>query len=927
MLFFLLIEILPGDFAEISAGRITSFAAVDKQRAAYGLDEGISIRYWRWLTQALQGEFGDSWWSSEPIGPMLWKRLGHTLWLAMLSAFVSLPLGFALGVISAIYVGRTFDRSTSLGVLALTSVPAFVVAYIMMYVLAVEYQLFPVHTFFTDKLGFWGRVHASVLPALSLAGISIAPVLRMTRATVLNVFQAPFMQMAHLKGLSLWHITWRHAIPNIIAPVSTTTVLVIANLVVGVVIIESIFSYPGFGQAMIMAAQNRDVPLALACGIISGALYLLLNLMADIVVLFSNPRLRHPSSTQAAATWIIPPSLVLAWKRPRAKFAMVIIVFVASGLGYGYFQWTKTDGVTHSNITPALWFRTKLEAEDLLNDTDYYLEPVHYSHFLAVGEHKAPLVKLEGTIKVPTFQLLSRIFSRPSRWPGFVEAPGFDVTFVTIGHHLVPLNAGAILETHMDGWSVIVDEGRVWSEPDDGEWSRAAFPFTLIHHNDNAAFSAAATFLYTHSRTSQMRVQIAQESVPDDEKYDFWGQIPSNFSQHDVNERNTVEARYLKRKANRLEMRSWKELETLYGAAALRGFDGEHGTRHISVSGLLIDDTAYVRPCRTRFGPYPFCESYRHSLYSMANTLGASVAMLHLSEVLGEEIFTARVLDYIAIDALHDGWRDVTFGDLLNMSSGIGDDIAERVEHFVDLSEAKTSLVFSAAPTSREKLRMISTVEDYPWGPNEVFRYQDTHTFLLSLAMRHYLRKQRGPNSDVWETLQRDVFDPLALGRLDVFRSHEPDGELGVPLLDASIYPTVEQALKLTRLLQNHGVNLQGQLLHKNLTKQAVGTEMQRGLPTGNRYSARGDEPSGEEPSSDERYDMGFWLIPFTGDQDCVGRIPFMVGKGGSYIGLMPNNITAFRFADGWGDEPGTWDSAGLQAVANRIRPFCGAAD
>ncbi len=231
MLFFLLIEILPGDFAEVSAGRISSFAAVDRQRAAYGLDQNIARRYWRWFTQAIQGEFGDSWFTGNAIGPMLWKRLGHTLWLAMLSAMVSLPLGFVLGVLSAIYVGSAFDRTVCLVVLAVTSVPEFVIAYMLMFLFAVHLGLFPVHTFFSDELGFWERVHATILPAMSLAGISIAPILRMTRATVLNIFQAPFMQMAHLKGLTLWRITWRHAIPNVIAPVSTTTVLVIANLV------------------------------------------------------------------------------------------------------------------------------------------------------------------------------------------------------------------------------------------------------------------------------------------------------------------------------------------------------------------------------------------------------------------------------------------------------------------------------------------------------------------------------------------------------------------------------------------------------------------------------------------------------------------------------------------------------------------------
>ena len=913
MLFFLLIEILPGDFAEVSAGRITSFSAVDRQRAAYGLDQNIPTRYWRWFTQAVQGEFGDSWFTGEPIGPMLWKRLGHTLWLALLSAVVSLPLGFSLGVISAIYAGRTFDRATSFSVLALTSVPEFIVAYGLMYVLAVNLSLFPVHTFFSDELGFAGRVHATILPALSLAGISIAPILRLTRATVLNVFDAPFMQMAELKGLTVWRITWRHAIPNVIAPVATMTVLVIANLVVGVVIVESIFSYPGFGQAMIMATQNRDIPLALACGLISGVLYLTLNLIADLVVLFSNPRLRHPSSGRAATAWILPPSVVVAWNRPATKYATAIVALLVTGLGYGYYQWSKSDGVTHSNINPPLWFRTALVPDDLLNDTDYYLEPVHFDNFLPVGK-EAPLTQsLKGTIQVPTYQLLSRVSSRPTRWPGFVEAPGFEAKFITVGDRMVPANAGEMLATLHPEWRVIVDEGRLWSEAGDGEWSRAAFPLTLIHYDGRVSFSGAATFLYTHQRVSQLRVQFAQESAPHGEKYDYWGQTPISFTRHPLDEHATVESVHLARQATRLDVRPWSELGKRYGTSMVDGFEGEHGKIHISVSGLYVDDRVYLHGCRTRFGPYPFCRSYRHAVFSITKTLGAAIAMLHLSKTLGPEIFDARLLDYVPIDAQHDGWQEVTFRDLLNMSSGIGDVTPEVVDKYVDVNEAESSRIFYSRPSTEKKLKVIATLRNYPWGPDEVFRYQDTHTFLLSLAMRRYLRERAGPQADVWETLQREVFGPLAIGHLDVLRSREPDGELGVPLLESGIFPTFEQTLILARLLQNTGRAGDKQLLHRALTEQATSSDLERGLPTGFRYSFGGED----------NYAMGLWLTPYRHYETCPGRIPFMVGFGGNYVGLMPNNMIAFRFADGWKDEPGTWDSTGLQDVANAIRPFC----
>ena len=382
-------------------------------------------------------------------------------------------------------------------------------------------------------------------------------------------------------------------------------VLVIANLVVGVVIVESIFSYPGFGQAILTAARNRDIPLALACGIISGALYLSLNLLADLVVVFSNPRLRHPSATLSAAMWIIPPNMMLVWKRPRTKVASAILVVLLTGLGYAYHQWTKSDGVTHSNLNPPLWFRTALESDDLLNNTDYYLEPVHFDNFLPVGSHGPPTTVFEGTVHLPTFRLLSRVASRPTRWPGFVEAPGFDASFISVDDRIVPAGAGAMLKTNNDQWRVILDEGRTWSEPGDAPWSRASFPFTLIQYDERASFSAAATFLYKDGRISQLRIQIAQESAPDSEKFDYWGQTPTGFTPHVLSDHTTIEADHLAQLQARLDVRPWSDLQERFSGSVLNGFDGEQGKRHIRRQWSL-----YRR--------YGLCASLPHSIRTLS---------------------------------------------------------------------------------------------------------------------------------------------------------------------------------------------------------------------------------------------------------------------------------------------------------------------
>ena len=912
---FSLVQILPGDYADVSAGRISSFEQVDRQRADYDLDQSIPVRYWRWFSLALRGEFGNAWWTGTAIGPLIWERLGHTAWLALIAATIALPLGTALGLISAIYAGRGFDRLTSTGVLAVLSIPEWFLAYMFMYLFAVKLGWFPAHEFFSDELTVFERLHATLLPALSLAALGVAPVLRLTRACIINTFRSGYIELAQLKGLSVWRIVWRHALPNAISPICNIVVLALANLLVGVVIVESIFSYPGFGHAFLMAAKVRDLPLAMACGLVSGMLYLALNLCADLVSLFSNPRLRYPSSASTIATPIVPRSVSQAFARPRVKFATALGALVVILIGYAYLQLTATDDVTHDNIHPPFGFRTALNNADLLTPTGEDLRPVHFDNFLPVGKYGPANDRFEGSLSIAPFDLLGRPSSHRKRAPGYVTMPGFEARFLTVDDRLIAVEGAKMLNTSSEHWLVILDDGRVWAEPGDGpQWSRASFPFTLVDNRSRYAFNAVATFLYNAHQTSQMRVQIAQESTPDGEKYDYWGQTTVRRVRHKLGNRAEVIAAAEEIRQHRLDVRPWEELAARYGAD-VAGFTGELASKYVTVAGLYVDDTVYVQPCLTRFGPHPYCRSLRASVYSMTKTLGGTLSMLHLAQLFGPGVFDERLLDYIRLGADHDGWRDVTFGDLVDMSSGVGNEKPERVDEYVDVTNTVFSARFFKAPSAADKLEVIASLNDYPWGPNEVFRYQDSDYFSLAAGLDTYLKVHLGANADLWDTLTENVFLPLGIGPVPVLRSREPDGTPGIPLFESGVYPTFEQTLKLARLIRDHGRYDGRQLLHRGLSEQAANHAAERGLPTGWRAH------NGVETN----YEMGLWLTPILDYEACPGRIPFMSGYGGSYVGLMPNGMIAFRFADGWSDDPGTWDTAGLQTVANNIKPFCAA--
>jgi peptide/nickel transport system permease protein len=181
-------------------------------------------------------------------------------------------------------------------VLTLTSIsfPEFFVAYILIIVLAVNLGMFPSISNISDDLGFWEKVYRTALPALTLTLVCVAHMMRMTRAAIINLMASPYIEMARLKGLKPGRIILKHALPNALAPIINVVVLNLAYLVVGVVLVEVVFVYPGLGQLFVDSVSKRDIPVVQACSLIFAMTYVLLNLLADVLSIMSNPRLLHP---------------------------------------------------------------------------------------------------------------------------------------------------------------------------------------------------------------------------------------------------------------------------------------------------------------------------------------------------------------------------------------------------------------------------------------------------------------------------------------------------------------------------------------------------------------------------------------------------------------------------------------------------------
>jgi peptide/nickel transport system permease protein len=198
-----------------------------------------------------------------------------------------------LGVLSAIREGGVLDRLVSVLSLVTISVPEFFVGYILVAVFAVQLGWFPSIALITGGMSFAQRLGAIALPVATLVIVVLAHMLRMTRASLLAVMSAPFIEMAFLKGLSRSTVVVRHALPNAAAPIVAVVALNLGYLIVGVVVIEAVFVYPGAGQLMVDAVSKRDLPLVQACGLVFAATYVALNTLADMLVIYTNPRLRH----------------------------------------------------------------------------------------------------------------------------------------------------------------------------------------------------------------------------------------------------------------------------------------------------------------------------------------------------------------------------------------------------------------------------------------------------------------------------------------------------------------------------------------------------------------------------------------------------------------------------------------------------------
>jgi peptide/nickel transport system permease protein len=293
ILIFFGIEFLPGDAATAALGSTATPEKLQQFRADFGLDRPAIQRYAEWFVGFLQGDLGRSLPSGTPVAELIGGRVGYTILLASLTLLVLVPAGVALGVLTGTREGSNTDRLASSITLILAAIPEFVIAALLLLLLAVWLPLFPSVSIIDTRSPIGGQLKVFVLPALTLVAAGAAQMCRMVRACVIDVMERPYVAMARLKGVSENRVIWRHALPNALGPTLQIIALNLGWLFGGVVVVEAVFEFPGVGRALTQAVSTRDVAVVQSLALLITAVFLGGSVIADIAASILNPRLRR----------------------------------------------------------------------------------------------------------------------------------------------------------------------------------------------------------------------------------------------------------------------------------------------------------------------------------------------------------------------------------------------------------------------------------------------------------------------------------------------------------------------------------------------------------------------------------------------------------------------------------------------------------
>jgi len=292
LIVFMMVELLPGDAATAYLGRNATPEGLERVRVSLGLDRPAPERFLAWVGGLLRGDLGDSLARQEPINSFMWMRLRNSLLLGLTTALIGFPLAIGLGILAGLTRDRLPDLLISTLSLLGMSLPEFVTATLLIYLFSIQFRIFPAVTLVNPDAPLLAMLPNIVLPILTLLILLTAYILRVVRTSIIEVMRSDYIRVARMKGLASSVIILRHALPNALLPTLTIAALTVAWLIGNLFVIEAVFNYPGIGTLMLTAIHDRDLPLVQSIAVVMAVIYVLANLLADILTLLLNPRLQ-----------------------------------------------------------------------------------------------------------------------------------------------------------------------------------------------------------------------------------------------------------------------------------------------------------------------------------------------------------------------------------------------------------------------------------------------------------------------------------------------------------------------------------------------------------------------------------------------------------------------------------------------------------
>jgi peptide/nickel transport system permease protein len=285
--------VLPGDVASMMLGRFATPQATSQLRAKLGLDKPIAVQYTTWLRKYVRGDWGTSVSTASAVRPVVFQRLRNSFMLAVVAFALYVPLGILLGLVAALKRNTWADNAISIGSLAFIGLPEFVSGVILISIFAVQLHWFPSQSAIDPQSSFVQAFPYLVLPAITVALTSLAYVIRMTRSSTVDVLQMDYVRTANLKGLSSRRVLFTHVLRNSLLPTITVVAIGIGWLIGGLIVTEAVYAYPGIGRLLLFAIERRDLQLIQSTALLIVIIYVVANLIADILYAVLNPRIRY----------------------------------------------------------------------------------------------------------------------------------------------------------------------------------------------------------------------------------------------------------------------------------------------------------------------------------------------------------------------------------------------------------------------------------------------------------------------------------------------------------------------------------------------------------------------------------------------------------------------------------------------------------